>query len=50
LPAWIDLLVVIVFSLVIFYFAVTRGQTKAHVEAAISHDEEDLAKDPVLEA
>lgn len=50
LPAWIDLVVVIAFSLVIFYFAVSRAQSPAKVAAAVSHDEEDLVKDPILEA
>jgi amino acid transporter len=50
LPAWIDLLVVAVFSLVIFYFATTRGMTSDHVDAVIQKDEEDLVEDPLLQA
>jgi amino acid transporter len=48
LPAWIDLLVVVVFSLAIFYFATTRGMTHDHVESVIKKDEEGLAQDPLL--
>lgn len=50
LPAWIDLLVVIVFSLAVFYFAVSRAQTPEQVDALVSVDEQNLANDPVLEA
>jgi amino acid transporter len=50
LPAWIDLLVVIVFSLAIFYFATTRGMTKDHVDAVIDKDKENLVEDPLLQS
>jgi amino acid transporter len=48
LPAWWDLVLVIVFSLVIFYFATTRGMTKAHVDSLVNSDEENLEADPLL--
>jgi amino acid transporter len=48
LPAWIDLLVVIAFALVIFYFAVTRGVTSDKVVAAVEVDEENLAEEQEL--
>jgi amino acid transporter len=38
LPEWIDLIVVIVFSLVIFYWAVQETMPKAKVQAAIAKD------------
>jgi hypothetical protein len=38
LPEWIDLLVVIGFSLVIFYWAVQETMTKAKVQEAIAKD------------
>jgi amino acid transporter len=38
LPEWIDLLVVIVFSLVIFYWAVSLTMHKSKVQAAIAKD------------
>lgn len=48
LPAWIDLVVVIVFSLVIFYFAIGRGVSKGEVDEAVRVDEENLAQNPEL--
>jgi amino acid transporter len=38
LPEWIDLLVVIVFSLVIYYWAISLTMPKARVQAAIAKD------------
>jgi amino acid transporter len=38
LPEWVDLLVVIVFSLVIFYWAVNTTQTQDMVDAAVAKD------------
>jgi amino acid transporter len=49
LPAWIDLLVVIVFNLVIFFYAVSLAQSTDLVRAAIEVDEENLEGDPILE-
>lgn len=48
LPAWIDLLVVIVFSLVIYFFAITLGVSKKQVDAAVEVDEENLAENPEM--
>lgn len=48
LPAWIDLLVVIVFSLVIFYWAVNLGVTKERVDEAIDVDKENLVEEQEL--
>jgi amino acid transporter len=48
-PQWIDLLVVIVFNLVIFYYAVSLGQRREQVAAAIAADEATLENDPLLE-
>jgi len=49
LPSWIDLLVVIIFNLVIFYYAVSLAQSNELVRAAIEVDEENLEGDPILE-
>ena len=38
LPEWIDLMVVIAFSLVIFYWAVNTTQTQDMVDAAVAKD------------
>jgi hypothetical protein len=38
LPNWIDLLVVIIFSLVIFYWAVALTMSHQKVQAAIAKD------------
>jgi hypothetical protein len=48
LPAWWDLVVVIAFSMVIFYFATTLGKNKEHVDALVNRDEENLEEDPLL--
>ncbi len=48
LPAWIDLLVVIVFALAIFYFAITKGVASARVEEAVRGDEVAIAENPEL--
>jgi amino acid transporter len=48
LPAWIDLLVVIVFAMAIFYFAIGRGVASAKVAAAVQADEVNLAANPEL--
>lgn len=50
LPFWIDLLVVVVFNLVIFYYAVSLGQGQEQVDAAVRGDQVNLENDPVLEA
>jgi amino acid transporter len=42
LPAWIDLLVVIVFSLAIFYWAVAQAMPRERVAAAIAVDAEQM--------
>ena len=44
LPNWIDILVVIVFSLAIFYLAVGMSQSTAEIERAV---EADRAHDPL---
>ncbi|MBO1765500.1 APC family permease [Allobranchiibius sp. GilTou38] len=44
LPNWIDILVVIVFSLAIFYLAVNMSQSTAEIERAV---ESDRAHDPL---
>jgi amino acid transporter len=48
LPNWIDLLVVIAFSLVIFYFAVSVAMDADHVRSAVDEEEEELASQPEL--
>jgi amino acid transporter len=48
-PFWIDLLVIIVFNLIIFYFAVSLGQGRELVDAAVMGDKVDLENDPILE-
>lgn len=40
LPDWIDLLVVIAFSLAIFYYAVSLAMDSEHVKAAVSQEEQ----------
>ena len=42
LPEWIDLLVVIVFSLAIFYWAVSLTMSGAKVQAAIAKDSDQI--------
>lgn len=49
IPAWFDLLAVIVFNLVIFYYAITLGQPQDRVTAAVEGDKADLENDPILE-
>jgi amino acid transporter len=48
LPAWIDLVVVIAFSLAIFYWAVTLGVKGEKVEEAIKVDVQNLAEEEEL--
>jgi amino acid transporter len=48
LPNWIDLLVVIAFSLVIFYFAVSVAMGADQVRAAVDDEEQELASQPEL--
>ena len=42
LPEWVDLLVVIVFSLVIFYWAISLTMPQEKVDAAIAKDREQI--------
>jgi len=42
LPDWVDVLVVIVFSLTIFYWAVSISLTKEQTEAAVAKDAKQL--------
>ena len=42
LPEWVDLLVVIGFSLVIFYWAAGQTMSREKVQAAIAKDSEQL--------
>lgn len=46
LPEWVDLLVVIVFSLVIFYWAVSCAMDSDKVKAAIDRETEELVPQP----
>jgi amino acid transporter len=48
LPNWIDLLVVIGFSLVIFYYAVSLAMTSEQINAAVRTEEAQLAVDREL--
>jgi amino acid transporter len=48
LPEWIDLLVVIAFSLVIFYYAVSLAMKPENIKAAIERDERLAAEAPEL--
>jgi amino acid transporter len=48
LPDWIDLLVIIVFSLVIFYFAVSVATESARVREAVEEEEREIAEEPEL--
>jgi amino acid transporter len=48
LPDWIDLLVVIVFSLVIFYFAVSVATESERVREAVEEEEREIAEEPDL--
>jgi amino acid transporter len=42
LPAWIDLLVIVVFSLVIFYWAVSLAMSPAQVAEAVAQDADQI--------
>jgi hypothetical protein len=46
LPEWIDLAVVIVFSLVIFYWAVSLAMSTEKVKAAVDKEEAELIVEP----
>jgi amino acid transporter len=46
LPEWIDLAVVIAFSLVIFYWAVSLAMTTDKVQAAVAREEDEIAVEP----
>ncbi|MFI5775712.1 APC family permease [Nocardia sp. NPDC051570] len=48
LPNWIDLLVVIGFSLVIFYYAVSLAMESSQIQAAVDTEERQLANAPAL--
>jgi amino acid transporter len=48
LPEWIDLLVVAVFSVAIFFLGVRMALPKARVEATFRQEEAEAAADPVL--
>ncbi len=48
LPNWIDLLVVILFSLVIFYYAVSLAMDSDHVHVAVETEERQLERDAEL--
>ena len=42
LPAWIDILVVVVFSLVIFYWAVALTMSKSETATAVAKDAQQI--------
>jgi amino acid transporter len=48
LPDWVDLAVVIAFSLVIFYFAVSVAMDSEHVRQTVEAEEDELANAPEL--
>ena len=48
LPEWIDLLVVAVFSVAIFFLGVRMALPRARVQEAFRQEEAELAADPVL--
>jgi amino acid transporter len=48
LPEWVDLAVVIVFSLVIFYYAVSVAMAPETIRATVETEKEQLAEAPVL--
>ena len=48
LPNWIDMLVVIVFSLVIFYHAVSLAMTPERVRRAIETEQRHIARAPEI--
>ncbi len=48
LPSWIDLLVVVLFSLVMFYYAVSLAMDSDRVREAVKLEEEQVATAPAL--
>jgi len=48
LPNWIDLIVVILFSLVIYYVAVTIAEPSEFVDRAVEEEKEEIASEPEL--
>ncbi len=48
LPSWIDLFVVVLFSLVMFYYAVSLAMDSDHVREAVKLEEEQVATAPAL--
>jgi amino acid transporter len=48
MPEWIDLIVVVVFSLVIFYWAVTLRVNSEHVAEMVAAEEEEIRSQPDL--
>ncbi|HEV7207169.1 MAG TPA: APC family permease [Mycobacteriales bacterium] len=48
LPSWIDLLVVVIFSLVIFFYAVSLAMDSEQIKAAVDTEKEQLAAAPAL--
>lgn len=48
LPEWIDLGVVIVFSLLIFYWAVSLAMDSDKVQAAVAREEDEIAVEPEI--
>ena len=48
LPEWIDLLVVAVFSVAIFFLGVRMALPRARVQEAFRQEEAEVAADPVL--
>jgi hypothetical protein len=48
IPEWIDLLVVAVFSIAIFFLGVRMALSKARVQEEFRQEEAEVAADPVL--
>jgi Co/Zn/Cd efflux system component len=48
LPNWIDLLVVVLFSLVIFYYAVSLAMDSEHVNAAVEREKRQIEEEREL--
>ena len=48
LPEWVDLAVVIGFSLVIFYYAVSLAMTSEQIKSAVATEERQIASEPEL--
>jgi amino acid transporter len=48
LPEWVDLAVVIAFSLVIFYYAVSLAMSSDAIKAAVEKEEHEIAEAPEL--